>query len=167
MKILGIDPGSRVTGYGVVLKGAGGKLIRISDGEIKTGAKTELPERLKLIYNGLKSVIEEHRPDAVSVESVFHGKNVKSAMVQSHARGVALLSAAEASIEIFEYSPAVIKQAVVGNGQATKEQVQHMVKLLLSSGDFSSHDSADALAAAICHINHQGPLTAASSKVSG
>ena len=83
------------------------------------------------IYQGLKAVIEEFQPDEVSIESVFYGKNVKSAMVMSHARGVALLSAAEHSIEVFEYSPSMVKQAVVGNGQATKDQVQHMVKLLL------------------------------------
>jgi crossover junction endodeoxyribonuclease RuvC len=163
LKILGIDPGSRVTGYGVVESGAGGKLLRVADGEIKTKAGDALCERLKSVYEGLKSVIEAHSPDAVSVESLFHGKNVKSAMVMSHARGVALLSAAEASIELFEYSPSVIKQAVVGNGQATKDQVQHMVGLLLKTKGFSSTDASDALAAAICHINHQGPL----SRVSG
>ena len=167
MKILGIDPGSRVTGYGVVSSGPGGKLLRIADGEIKTKAGETLPERLKTIYNGLKRVMEEHSPDAVSIESVFFGKNVKSAMVMSHARGVALLSAAQFSVELFEYSPAVIKQAVVGNGQATKEQVQHMVKILLGSGEFSSPDAADALAAAICHINHQGPLKIISDRASG
>ncbi|MEE9543063.1 MAG: crossover junction endodeoxyribonuclease RuvC [Thermodesulfobacteriota bacterium] len=167
MKILGIDPGSRITGFGVVSSGAGGKLVRVTDGEIRTKAGTPLSERLKVIYNGLTAIIAEYSPEAISVESVFYGKNVKSAMVQSHARGVALLSAAEAAIEVFEYSPAIIKQAVVGNGQATKDQVQHMVKLLLGSGEFSSHDAADALAAAICHINHQGPLNIASDRVSG
>ncbi len=159
MKILGIDPGSRVTGYGVVSSGKGGTLEKITEGEIKVDKKAELPARLNEIYIGLKGVIDEFSPDAVSIETVFYGKNVKSAMVMSHARGVALLSAAEREIEVFEYSPSVVKQAVVGNGQATKGQVQHMVKLLLGSAELSNPDAADALAIAICHINHQGPLS--------
>lgn len=159
MKILGIDPGSRVTGYGVVSSGKGSTLEKIAEGEIKVDAKAGLPERLKTIYTALKVVMDEFTPDAVSIETVFYGKNVKSAMVMSHARGVALLSAAESEVEVFEYSPSVVKQAVVGNGQATKGQVQHMVKLLLGSDKLSNPDAADALAIAICHINHQGPLT--------
>lgn len=157
--VLGIDPGSRVTGYAVVSPGKSGKYIKHCEGEIKVDAKGEFPVRLKEIYTGLKAVIEEHHPEVVSVESVFYGKNVKSAMVMSHARGVVLLCAAEYSLSVFEYSPSVVKQAVVGNGQATKEQVQHMVKLLLGISELSGPDAADALAIAICHINHQGPLS--------
>jgi crossover junction endodeoxyribonuclease RuvC len=159
MKILGIDPGSRVTGYGVVSSTKGSSYVKVAEGEIKVSAKSELPVRLKEIYTGLKAVIEEFKPDAVSIESVFYGKNVKSAIVMSHARGVALLSAAECAIDVYEYSPTLVKQAVVGNGHATKEQVQHMVKLLLKSKEIIGPDSADALAIAICHINHQGPLS--------
>lgn len=164
MKILGIDPGSRVTGYGVVSSGKGGTLVKIAEGEIKVSSGSELSVRLKEIYTALKGVIEEYQPDAVSIESVFYGKNVKSAIVMSHARGVALLSAAQFSLSVFEYSPAKVKQAVVGNGQATKDQVQHMVKLLLKLDKISSPDSADALAIAICHINHQGPLARAAAR---
>jgi crossover junction endodeoxyribonuclease RuvC len=159
VKILGIDPGSRVTGYGVVSSAKGSSYVKVAEGEIKVNTRSELPVRLKEIYTGLKAVIEEHRPDAVSIESVFYGKNVKSAIVMSHARGVALLSAAEHSISVYEYSPTLVKQSVVGNGHATKEQVQHMVKLLLKSKEIIGPDSADALAIAICHINHQGPLS--------
>jgi crossover junction endodeoxyribonuclease RuvC len=164
VRILGIDPGSRVTGYAVVDSGKGGSLEKIVEGEIKVDSKGELPLRLKEIYDGLKAVIEEFKPDEVSIESVFYGKNVKSAMVMSHARGVALLSAAQYALKVSEYSPAKVKQAVVGNGQATKEQVQHMVKLLLGLDKLKSSDSADALAIAICHINHQGPLAMAAAK---
>ena len=109
MKILGIDPGSRVTGYGVVSSASAGgsSYVKVAEGEIEVSAKSELPMRLKEIYTGLKAVIEEYRPDAVSIESVFYGKNVKSAIVMSHARGVALLSAAEQQIDVYEYSPTV------------------------------------------------------------
>lgn len=164
MLVLGIDPGSRVTGYGLVSSGKGGALEKIAEGDIKVKGSMELSLRLRDIYVALKAVIEEYRPDEVSIESVFYGKNVKSAMVMSHARGVALLSAAEFSIAVYEYSPAKVKQAVVGNGQATKDQVQHMVKLLLGLKTLTSPDSADALAIAICHINHQGPLNRAAAQ---
>jgi crossover junction endodeoxyribonuclease RuvC len=164
MIILGIDPGSRVTGYGIVSSGKGSTLLKIAEGEIKVDTKGEFHERLREIYQGLMAVIEEYKPDELSIETVFYGKNVKSAMVMSHARGVALLSAAQNSIPVYEYSPSMVKQAVVGNGQATKDQVQHMVKLLLGTKDVVGPDSADALAIAICHINHQGPISRAATR---
>ncbi len=160
MKVLGIDPGSRVTGYGIVESVRGGSgLKHVCDGEIKTAASKELSGRLLIISGALRDVIEEFRPDAVSVESVFYAKNVKSAIVLSHVRGVALLAASSYGIKVFEYSPASVKLAVVGYGSAAKVQVQHMVKALLNIPKAPPPDAADALAVAICHINSSGPLT--------
>lgn len=158
MKVLGIDPGSRVTGYGIVESVRGGSgLKHVCDGEIKTAASKELSGRLRIISGALRDVIEEFRPDAVSVESVFYSKNVKSAIVLSHVRGVALLAAASYGLKVFEYSPASVKLAVVGYGSAAKVQVQHMVKALLNIPKAPPPDAADALAVAICHINSSGP----------
>ena len=170
MKILGIDPGTVVTGYGIVEKGesAGGGdrtvdsgLIHLCSGEIRTDPRVPLPERLLTISKGLMDVIKTHRPGGVSIETLFFAKNVKSAMALGHARGVALLSAASFGIEVFEYSPMMIKQAVVGYGGATKDQVLSMVKMLLNIEEVSGADAADALAAAICHIHHTGVLPGA------
>ena len=161
MRVLGIDPGSRITGYGVVesVKGGGSGLKHLCDGDIKTAASKELPGKLLIISSALRDIIEEYRPDAVSVESVFYSKNVKSAIVMSHVRGVALLAAAAYGVKVFEYSPTAVKLAVVGYGSAAKVQVQHMVKVLLNIPKAPPPDAADALAAAICHINSSGPLS--------
>ncbi len=166
MKILGIDPGTIVTGYGIVEEGGksdsgSGRTVNsglrhLCSGEIRTDPKAPLPERLLEISKGLIEVMETHRPEGVSIESLFFAKNVKSAMALGHARGVALLSAASFGLEVFEYSPMMIKQAVVGYGGATKEQVAIMVKKLLNIDEVRGSDAADALAAAICHIHHSG-----------
>lgn len=162
MKVLGIDPGTRITGYGIVESagGAGGSggtgLVRVCEGEIAPEPGLPLSERLHVISTTLTGIVEQHRPDTVSVESLFYAKNVKSAIMLGHARGVALLCAAAFGVPVVEYSPSTIKQAVVGYGGATKQQVQKMVKVLLNTEEDSGPDAADALAAAICHIHHAG-----------
>jgi len=153
VRVLGIDPGSRATGYGVVERRAGGRLVPVSYGTIKASAASTLPERLLVVSDALDSLARDSRPDAVSIESVFYSKSVKSAVVLAHARGVALASAARHGIEVFEYPPRTIKQAVVGYGGASKEQVQKMVGALLATDEEPAPDAADALAVAICHIN--------------
>lgn len=157
MRILGIDPGSLIAGYGIVESGPGGRLIHVCEGQIKTGETRPLPERLLVISKELNSIIEAHGPEAVSIESLFYAKNFKSSVVLGHARGVALLSAASFGLPVFEYAPSAVKLAVTGYGNATKEQVQKMVKALLKTSQSFKADAADALAIAICHIHHCRP----------
>jgi crossover junction endodeoxyribonuclease RuvC len=152
--ILGIDPGSLVTGWGLV-DVESNHLHCCSQGTIGTSASLTLAERLSEIYRGLHEVIEHYHPTAVSLEKVFFSRNVQSALKLGHARGVALLAAAEHQIGVAEYSAAEIKVAVVGYGRATKEQVQKMVSALLSVRGTLRADAADALAAAICHIHRR------------
>ncbi len=154
MRVLGIDPGSLATGYGVVLKGGGGSLTSLSHGVVKLDPASSLSDRLLVISEAIKGVIEEFKPDAAAIETVFFGKNVRSAIILGHARGVLMLSAASFGLEVFEYDPRTIKQAVTGYGNATKDQVQRMVKALLKTPETAKPDAADALATAICHINH-------------
>lgn len=163
MKVLGIDPGSIHTGYGIVGRGPGGSLIRVCDGAISPGASLSMAERLLKVSEGLCEVIGEHKPDAVSIESVFSARNVKSAITLGQARGAALLSAARFGLPVFEYAPTAIKLAITGYGQADKAQVQKMVALLLKSAEgFKKADASDALAIAICHIHHcRGAVSAA------
>ena len=115
----------------------------------------KLPERLLPIFDGLQEVIAKYEPHAVAIESIFFARNVKSAAILGHARGVALLAAAMAQLAVFEYSPMEVKQSVVGYGAATKEQVQKMVKALLKTDHLPASDAADALAVAICHIQRR------------
>ncbi len=150
--IFGIDPGSRVTGYGVI-QGAGSAMSCLGFGRVVTPASASRAQRLEKIYEGLIAAIETWRPDVIAVETVFAGKSVKSALEASHARGVALLAAARSGALVCEYSPAEIKSAVVGNGSATKSQVQFMVERLLRPEEKPSGDEADALAVAVCHLN--------------
>lgn len=157
MKVLGIDPGTEITGYGAVSRGKGGSLSYITSGCIRMSPAKSLPERLLAIQTGLKAVIEEVRPDAVAVESVFFGKNFRSSVILGHARGVALLSAASCMVEVFEYDPRTIKLSVAGYGNATKDQVQRMVKALLKTPVIFNSDISDALAAAICHASRLRP----------
>ncbi len=164
MKVLGIDPGTVVTGYGIVDgSGAGGtkKLVCLCEGTIRTTPKAPLAVRLLEISSAIDKVIEEYAPDCASVESVFYAKNVKSAITLGHARGVVLTSAARGGLSVYEHSPSTLKQSVVGYGNATKEQVQKMVKTLLNMSTTPKADAADALAAAICHINHSSFIKAA------
>jgi crossover junction endodeoxyribonuclease RuvC len=159
--ILGIDPGSLVTGWGLV-ELQSNQLRHQSHGTIATSPSFSLAERLSQIYRGLHEIIEHYHPTAMSLEKVFFSRNAQSALKLGQARGVALLAAAEHRIGVAEYSAAEIKVAVVGYGRATKEQVQKMVSALLCVRGVMRADAADALAAAICHIHRkdfQSPVT--------
>lgn len=153
MRVLGIDPGTLTTGYGIVVE-EDHKLFHVASGGISPSAKQPFPVRLKKIYEELEKVIDKYRPRVVVVEDLFVSKNIKSALKLGHARGVAILAAMNAGLPVFEYAPLEVKQAVVGNGKAEKKQVQMMVKMLLDMPK-APHpaDAADALAAAICHIH--------------
>ncbi|GAB1719596.1 MAG: crossover junction endodeoxyribonuclease RuvC [Nitrosospira sp.] len=151
IRILGIDPGLRITGFGVI-EINGGKLTYISSGCIKT-VDGELPLRLKSIMDHLNEVITEHRPDQVAVEQVFVNVNPKSTLMLGQARGAAVCTAVLNNLVVAEYTALQIKQAVVGRGHARKEQVQEMVRRLLQLAGNPSADAADALACAICHAH--------------
>lgn len=153
MRVLGIDPGTLTSGYGVVAE-EDHKLFHVVSGGISPSAKHPFPRRLKKIYEELSKVIEQYRPHVIVVEDLFVSKNIKSALKLGHSRGVAILAAVNAGLPVFEYSPLEVKQAVVGNGKAEKKQVQLMVKALLDLPKIPHPaDAADALAAAICHIH--------------
>jgi crossover junction endodeoxyribonuclease RuvC len=151
--VLGIDPGTIVTGFGVVEQDEHGMRL-LAVGSVRNTSRTPLSERLKEIHSETVRLIELHRPDEVAVENVFQSKNVKSALKLGHARGVALLAAAQESRPIFEYAPREVKQSVVGNGGATKRQVASMVDRLLGlDGRDMLEDESDAVAVAICHLH--------------
>lgn len=152
MIVLGIDPGSRITGYGVIEKKRQG-IISVTDGEITAKGNEPLSARLKKIYDNLIEIMGVFTPDAVALEDIFYGKNVKSLIKLGHVRGVIILAASHNSIPIFEYTPLEVKKAVVGYGRAEKSQVQKMVKAILNLNEIPSVDTSDALAVAICHIN--------------
>ena len=157
MRIFGIDPGSVRTGYGCV-ETDGSRHAIVVCGAITTPALASFPDKLLAIHSRLASLLEECRPDAVAIENLFHAANVRSALKLGHARGVAMLAAAEAGVPIFEYTPAEVKRVVVGYGRAEKPQVQQMIKLMLGLAEPPSpHDAADALAVAVCHIHSQPP----------
>lgn len=148
MLILGIDPGTAVTGYGVIRAGTGFELVEC--GVIRTKATQALPERLKDISEGVRELLARHKPQAMAVEDVFYARNVRTTLVLGHARGVILLAGAEAGVTIHEYAPADIKKAVVGTGAATKTQVQFMLtKLLRLKAAPQPADAADGVAAAL------------------
>lgn len=151
MRILGIDPGLRVTGFGVLDK-VGQQLGYVASGCIKT-PEGELPDRLKVILDSLHEVIETHRPKHVAVEKVFVNTNPQSTLLLGQARGAAVCAAVLAGLPVAEYTALQVKQAVVGNGHADKEQVQEMVRRLLKLSGTPSPDAADALACAICHAH--------------
>ncbi len=155
MRVLGIDCGTERTGYGII--DTDGRLHKlVAAGVIQTSPKQPLAVRLAAIARGLREAIAQYRPEAAAVEEVFQAVNVKSALKLAHARGVALLTAAEAGLELGEYSPVAIKLSVVGYGRAGKDQVQMMVRSLLKIEGEIQEDAADALAAAICHATHLG-----------
>ena len=151
-RVLGIDPGSQVTGYGVVEK-AGGGLRHIVHGEIRPGNGATLTTCLQSIFVDLYEVIRLSAPDALVIENIFYGKNVRSLIRQGHCRGVAILAGKQRGIAVYEYTPLEIKKAIVGYGRAEKAQVQKMVKAILNLSELPPPDAADALAVAICHIN--------------
>ena len=157
MRVLGIDCGGEYTGYGVVEMNSAGTLTCLKCGAIKLSPREPLARRLSRIYEGLGALIEEHRPDEVAIEGIFYALNVKSALKLGQVRGVAMLSAASAGLEVAEYSPLTIKASVVGYGRAEKQQVQHMVMQLLGLAELPEPmDASDALAIAICHLHTAG-----------
>lgn len=157
MRILGVDPGSITTGFGVIDSDRG-TLTLVEQGSIKTTRGAELADRLVRIYTDLLALLARTSPQAVAVESPFGGVNVKSLIQLAHARGVILLAARSANLEVFEYSPRSVKSAVVGYGAAEKEQVAKMVRMLIPSCAklVMSADASDALAVAICHAHTAG-----------
>ncbi|MDD5475847.1 MAG: crossover junction endodeoxyribonuclease RuvC [Syntrophales bacterium] len=152
MIILGIDPGTRVTGYGIVKKTSEG-VSHIDHGELRPPRNSPLPAALKEVFESLMEIVELHSPDAIVIENIFYGKNVKSLIKQGHLRGVAMLAAPLNGLPVYEYSPLEIKQAVVGYGRAEKHQVQQMVTVLLRLPSPPPPDASDALAMAICHAH--------------
>ena len=153
MRVLGIDPGTAITGYGVV-EGEDDSLRLTTYGTITTPAGQPLPQRLQQIYRELRALISTWRPDSAAVEELFFSKNARTALAVGHARGVALLALTDAGLSVQEYKPAEVKQAVAGYGGAPKEQVQGMVQLLLGLDETPRpDDAADALAVAICHFH--------------
>ncbi|MFZ3057063.1 MAG: crossover junction endodeoxyribonuclease RuvC [Smithella sp.] len=152
MRILGIDPGSHVTGYGIIEK-KGNYLRHVLHGEIKAQKDSLLSVMLISIYRQLSEVITQTAPQAISLENIFYGKNVRSLIKQAQVRGVVIFAGADKGIPVFEYSPLEVKKAVVGYGRAEKRQVQIMVKAILKLPALPPADAADALASAICHAN--------------
>jgi crossover junction endodeoxyribonuclease RuvC len=152
MRILGIDPGLRVTGFGVIDK-TGQRLSYVTSGCVKTAQVSDLPSRLKTILDSLSRVIEESLPNEVAVEKVFVNVNPQSTLLLGQARGAAICAVVSRSLPVAEYTALQVKQAVVGNGHAHKDQVQEMVKRLLNLPGAPTADSADALACAICHAH--------------
>lgn len=152
-RILGIDPGSRVTGYGVIDDCATGPVL-LAWGCIRMDME-HFPDRLKCIFDGIVQVVTEHAPQELAVEQVFMHKNADSALKLGQARGAAICAALTADLPVYEYSAKQVKQALVGNGNADKTQVAHMVKFLLKNHAHMSLDSSDALGLALCHAHHQ------------
>jgi crossover junction endodeoxyribonuclease RuvC len=159
MRVLGIDCGGEYTGFGVVEMHSTGRLVCLTCGAIKLSPREGLTRRLSRIYEGLGALIGEHHPDEVAIEGIFYALNVKSALKLGQVRGVAMLAAATAGLEVAEYSPLTIKSSVVGYGRAEKHQVQQMVTRLLGLAQPPEPmDASDALAIAICHLHTAGTL---------
>ncbi len=157
MIVLGVDPGTEVTGYGVVADGEDRGPALIECGAIRPSRRRPLAERLKEIFEGVTAVIDRQRPDVLCVEGVFHGRNVRTTVVMGHARGAVLLAAATRGIPVAEYPPAQVKNAVVGSGRADKNQVAFMVQKHLSlSAPPAPADAADGVALALCHLFQVG-----------
>jgi len=164
-RILGIDPGSRVTGYGIIeLQGRESRYV--ASGCVRMG-QDEFPERLRAIFDGLSRLVAEYRPNEVAIEKVFVQRNVDSALKLGQARGAALCAVMNQALPVAEYAPTQIKQALVGRGGATKEQVQHMVRTLLQLSATPPADAADALACALCHGHTRETLTRLPATVRG
>ncbi len=152
LRLMGLDPGSQRTGYGIIQAGDRSKPELVAAGVISAPAKQPMERRLQKIYRELREVIASHRPQEMAVEGVFAAKNARTAIMLGQARGVALLAGAQDGLEVFEYPPASVKMALVGTGRATKEQVQMMVKAMLNTTARLPLDASDALALAICHL---------------
>lgn len=154
MRILGLDPSLSSTGWGVI-EVEGNKMKYLADGFIKTDVKADIAERLAIIHNSLKDVIETYKPDEAAIEKVFLNDNPVSTIKLSMARGVVILAPALSGISVAEYEPNKIKKTIVGVGKAAKDQVEMMVKILLPGCKPKNNDSSDALAIAICHFNNR------------
>ena len=156
MRILGIDPGYAILGWGVI-DVVGNRFSVVDYGSTLTDTKMEMPARLQVLYNGLTELIHKYKPDDASIEQLFFNSNAKTAILVGEARGVAVLACANGNLNIGEYTPLQIKQALVGYGRADKKQVQYMVKTMLNLKSVPKpDDTADALAAAICHAHSAG-----------
>ncbi len=153
IRILGIDPGSRITGYGIIEDSRQGARY-VTSGNIRITA-TYFPERLQQIFSGVSEIVEQFRPDQLAIEQVFMHKNADSALKLGQARGAAICAAYSGGLPVFEYAAREIKQALVGKGNAQKDQVQHMVKILLNLQGVLQTDAADALGVCLCHAHHQ------------
>lgn len=160
MRILGIDPGTQYLGAGIVER-EGNRVRHVAHALLTPRDFETLPDKLAYLFDGLGEIIAAYRPNAVSVETVFHGKNARSAIVLAHARGAALLAAAKADLPVFEYAPSQVKRAVGASGSAPKEVVTRLVCALLRLDRIERADCADALAIALCHLNHAGLATTA------
>lgn len=155
MRVLGVDPGSTVTGYGVVEPNGTG--WRCVDCGTIGGGRHAVPDRLVRIYDGFRAVVDAHAPDAVAIENAFLGKNVKALAVMSQTRGVLVLAARRAGLPVYEYTPRQVKQSVVGTGRASKAQVAYMVGSLLALAETGlPRDATDSLAVALCHVHRDG-----------
>jgi crossover junction endodeoxyribonuclease RuvC len=152
MLVLGVDPGSRVTGYGLVEK-ENNQMTCIHAGTISSPAKLPFYERIHKIFQSMVEIMNHYRPQEMAIEDIFFAKNVKSSLKLGHARGAVLIAAVQCGIKIFEYTPLEIKKSTVGYGRATKEQVCSMVQIILNLKDKPNLDTSDALATAICHLN--------------
>ncbi|UZJ44930.1 crossover junction endodeoxyribonuclease RuvC [Marinimicrobium sp. C6131] len=161
-RILGIDPGSRKTGFGVIER-IGGKVAYVTSGVIRV-PEGSLPERLKVIFDAITQIIQQQSPDVVAIEQIFMAKNASSALKLGQARGAAITAAVVQDLLVYEYEARKVKQSVVGTGAADKAQVQHMVKALLRLPGTPQEDAADALAVALCHANTQDQLIALAGK---
>lgn len=153
MRVIGIDPGTAITGWGII-EGDGQHLVMVAGGAITTTAATPLPQRLQVIYRELTQIIAQWQPETAAIEELFFSKNAKTALAVGHGRGAAMLALANADLPITEYKPLEIKQAITGYGGSDKQQIQQMVKLLLTLDEVPRPDDvADALAVAICHVH--------------
>jgi crossover junction endodeoxyribonuclease RuvC len=154
MLVIGIDPGTARTGFGLVQDGDGGQLVAVEYGVISTPSGLSVARRLQMLYDQLKAVLSLHRPESSAVEQIFFQRNVKTALSVGQARGVVLLALTQAGLPVAEYSPLQVKQAVAGYGNADKRQMQQMVKALLHLETIPRpDDAADALGVAICHLH--------------
>jgi crossover junction endodeoxyribonuclease RuvC len=150
--ILGIDPGTKITGYGII-DNDGSRISSLTYGEIKIKRGESLSGCLRKIYDDLINIIRKFTPNALALEDVFYGKNIKSLIKLGHARGAVILAAIHSDVPVYEYTPLEIKKAVVGYGRAEKHQVQQMVRAILNLDETPASDASDGLAAAICHSN--------------
>lgn len=154
--VLGIDPGTATTGFGLVGEDETGEVYLVRYGTVQTPAHTPMPVRLQQLYDEMSALLREAAPAAVAVEELFFNRNVSTALTVGQARGVVLLAAAQAGLPVYEYKPAEVKQALVGYGRADKHQMQEMVRLMLGLPDIPRpDDAADAVAVAICHLHSQ------------